>query len=143
MRGYSYLYRNQLKSDYCFKSYPLAGVFCTTGLLGMALRLFQVIPPCGGIRFLGSRTFGKKEFQVIPPCGGIRSRRNADGRRYRVSSHTPLRGYSYTRTQQYAWYALFQVIPPCGGIQLLEVPLPLPVGFKSYPLAGVFPKGGI
>ena len=78
--------------------------------------MFQAIPPCGGIRRGQKATKAIKEFQVIPPCGGIRRRRRGYCVGRTVSSHTPLRGYSWRPS-------------PRGWGQW---------SFKSYPLAGVF-----
>ena len=77
-----------------FKSYPLAGVFRLSFVAIHSRFMFQVIPPCGGIRkekhdklkgeFVSSHTplrgYSVNEFGEIMFPG--------------VSSHTPLRGYS-------------------------------------------------
>ena len=56
-----------------------------------------------------------------------------------VSSHTPLRGYSAVCTRFPALRSPFQVIPPCGGIRHRRLSrVYTRICFKSYPLAGVF-----
>ena len=101
----------------CFKSYPLAGVFRLRTMTGARSgRTFQVIPPCGGILVIVCGYSLSCKFQVIPPCGGIPICASTAGLNVLVSSHTPLRGYSYREVKIMA-NCEFQVIPPCGGIQ--------------------------
>ena len=78
LRGYSSWYSCGQSRSLCFKSYPLAGVF--------AAEIEAVI---GGV-----------EFQVIPPCGGIQILKTLQKRLDKVSSHTPLRGYSHAGHRQ-------------------------------------------
>ena len=147
----------------CFKSYPLAGVF--PGVYGWeeVIICFKSYPLAGVFSVEEPVERGKYLFQVIPPCGGILSLRTANKIALRVSSHTPLRGYSAfarpspLRIEEFqvippcggipaTSYSVrricgFQVIPPCGGIRFYNWCMCCPLCFKSYPLAGVFLGG--
>ena len=75
--------------------------------------MFQVVPPCGGHRFLVAMQSCFQKFQVVPPCGGHLSI-------WPVLILTPM----------------FQVVPPCGGHQFIKLREAVPSSFKSCPRVG-------
>ena len=114
-------------------------VYSTAAQYGMNIRVFQVIPPCGGIP-VSSRQFRSFcKFQVIPPCGGIPLPRQQRVTAGRFQVIPPCGGIPHTVIIGNAINS-FQVIPPCGGIRSRTRPRPRGLCFKSYPLAGVFVK---
>ena len=161
MRGYSSRRFTRNRRRNSFKSYPLAGVFNPVRLSRTEYKLFQVIPPCGGILAANSLNCGVQMFQVIPPCGGIpHCRQKHHATKLGFKSY-PLAGVFLILKCKSMLRPQFQVIPPCGGILGSngnwyigsEVSSHTPLrgysaysdslrfvisSFKSYPLAGVF-----
>ena len=141
MRGYSPIIECNGGLPIVSSHTPLRGYSCLPKKHLIPAYMFQVIPPCGGIRVYGRiPKIVRERFQVIPPCGGIHYTEEEVCHRIGVSSHTPLRGYSpnlrllfffaiivssHTPLRGYSAYTAcsptslqFQVIPPCGGIHL-------------------------
>ena len=76
------------------------------------------------------------EFQVIPPCGGIPLTSPRIARRRKVSSHTPLRGYSADNMGLVTTDYVSSHTPLRGYSDLLD-PVAMRMGVSSHtPLRG-------
>ena len=148
-----------------FKSYPLVGVFQPTTGAKNGRTMFQVIPPCGGIRIQYVRTFHISSFKSYPLAGVFVNVARVKASDIASFKSYPLAGVFANHRSLTSSQLLFQVIPPCGGIPAharrelrqaivsshtplrgysQENPTFIPRcwSFKSYPLAGVFGKIG-
>ena len=164
LRGYSTPTLTDMESVMFQVIPPCGGIPSISAASSIKLGGFQVIPPCGGILPIlwlisnGYRSFKsyplagvflKKVIKIIPeppsfksyPLAGVfvylRRRLGA----VRVSSHTPLRGYSGEQPQ--ALYRNFvSSHTPLRGYSWMNPTNPTMFHqcFKSYPLAGVFLK---
>ena len=160
LRGYSQVATDSLLNVLVSSHTPLRG-YSSVALSVSKSTVFQVIPPCGGILFQFLLYKNRLVcFKSYPLAGVFSITTSSMACVKSVSSHTPLRGYSWVgdysdkngefqvippcggiqnRIRKTIIIVMFQVIPPCGGIrvQLRFRCQNLPC-FKSYPLAGVF-----
>ena len=99
-----------------------------------AERMFQVMPPRGGIPDLVPVVVDMILFQVMPPRGGIQGPTGPQGPKG-VSSHAPARGHR-PRADSLHEPRQFQVMPPRGGIVKEDASMGLLPSFKSCPREG-------
>ena len=119
----------------CFKSCPRVGGIGGALLVVLSLRMFQVVPPCGGHLIRRACFLRSSSFKSCPRVGGINSRlfgvnaacvssrapvwgASPAGQaaiwRYQVSSRAPVWGASLPLLKSSSSRP-FQVVPPCGG----------------------------
>ena len=129
------------------------------------VRLFQVVPPCGGhpaaYILVGTRTLGSSrapvwgasffapsrghpsKFQVLPPGGGHPDATLNREHLSLVSSRAPVWGASRRRRVCFCWKQCFKSCPRVGGILLPVKPLPCLGEFQVVPPGGGHPFLGV
>ena len=78
---------------------PLRGYSLDGKIARVEVEVFQVIPPCGGIRVIVKDVLQAVSFKSYPLAGVFRTPTEEQIGAWAVSSHTPLRGYSRVTLQ--------------------------------------------
>ena len=121
-----------------FKSYPLAGVFSSEFADNAESTGFKSYPLAGVFSTPSCSAHQSGSFKSYPLAGVFFNGDSPNCADFTVSSHTPLRGYSFQKGRSGKDSGSFKSYPLAGVFGHRPFSMLSHEGFKSYPLAGVF-----